>query len=84
MRGLSSQQSFSKEPQDTSVILGEDVTLACSVRNQKGDVTWCKDKSDSFCTFGRKRIITDPRISFEGEERMGMGTHNGIIKIYPF
>ncbi|CAF0721133.1 unnamed protein product [Brachionus calyciflorus] len=62
------QQTFAETPRNLSVLLGDDVTLKCTVKNQKGDVIWCKE---DFCAFSRKRNITDPRVSFAGNETLG-------------
>ena len=56
-------------PKNVSAQPSEDVTLKCSIKGQKGEVTWCKD--DSFCTFGRRRNFSDPRLTLIGEEAKG-------------
>ena len=74
--GILAQQSFIETPRNLSVVLGGEAILKCSIKGQKGEVTWCKD--DSFCTFGRKRNFTDERISLMGDATKG--DHNLLIK----
>lgn len=63
------QQSFTETPKNTTVLQGEDVTLKCTVKNQKGEVFWCRD--ESFCVYTRKKNMTDSRFSFGGNETLG-------------
>ncbi len=65
---ISCIQTVTESPKNTTILLGEDATLRCTVKNQKGDVIWCKD---SFCLFTRTRSISDPRISLIGDARNG-------------
>ncbi|RNA25670.1 nephrin-like isoform X2 [Brachionus plicatilis] len=66
---LLADQSFTEIARNTTVLQGEDVTLKCTVKNQKGEVFWCRD--ESFCVYTRKRNMTDPRLSFGGNETLG-------------
>jgi hypothetical protein len=69
------QQYFIEQPTNVSVLVGGVAHLECTIGNQQGDVTWCKS---SFCTFGRRRNISDPRMSIVGDEKKG--EHNLLIK----
>lgn len=65
---ISCAQSISEDPKNVTVLVGEDATLRCKVKNQKGTVIWCKD---SFCAFSRNRNFSDSRYSFIGDEANG-------------
>jgi hypothetical protein len=69
------EQIFIEKPKNTSVLNGTEAILRCQIKNQKGDITWCRD--DSFCTFGRKRNFTDSRLSLMGNE--ANGEHHLVI-----
>ena len=62
-------QSFTETPRNSTVLLGEDITLKCTIKNQHGEVFWCRD--ESFCVYTRKRNMTDSRFSFGGNETLG-------------
>ncbi len=61
-------QTVSESPKNVTILVGQDAILRCTVKNQKGDVIWCKD---SFCLFTRTRNISDSRISIIGDARNG-------------
>lgn len=63
------QQTFGEQPQNTSVLAGNEVKLKCSVKNQKGEAIWCKD--EGFCTFGRNKTFIESRYSIEGDANNG-------------
>lgn len=69
------EQSFIEKPKNTSVLNGTEAILRCHVKNQKGEIVWCRD--ESFCTFSRKRNFTDARMSFAGVE--ANGEHHLVI-----
>lgn len=74
----SALQSFIETPRNTTVQFGHEVMLKCSIKNQKGEVVWCKD--DSFCTFGRKRNFTDSRLTIAGDESKGLKRFKKCLK----
>lgn len=74
LKGNCQIQSFTEEPKNRSVLVGGEAILNCIVKNQQGEVTWCKD---GFCTFGRNRNYTDKRLTLIGDVSKG-------IKFWPW
>ncbi len=69
-------QTFVESPQNLSVAIGTEALLKCTIKNQRGEITWCKD--DSFCTFGRRKNFTDQRLTLTGDS--SKGEHHLLIK----
>jgi hypothetical protein len=68
------EQEFTVQPKNTSVLEGTESVLKCTVSNQQGEVVWCRD---SFCTFGRKRNVSESsRLTIGGDVTKGKAREN--------